>query len=602
MRNTTLLSIGLTKALKSVVQKTFRKRGFDDSFSEEELEKIKEIDIFLRRLNMHKASNGDERIKYLCISCSSRYVGKEGIETVVFYNHYLKQKDYDYEKIPLYLAKCIYRLCMNRHIEVYFAVNTFRACKIKDKLYLPSRRRENLHSSCALYTDIDLPVELVGLSNIEILNLLKKDFQELFRNVQPSYMVRSGAGVHIYYQLNESFSLEDEENISLYMETLRSLQKIFETYGSDARCVDNTRLLRVPYSRNRKPKFGRDGKEVSIIYKSDSTYDICELNKKLKLLQSGGMVQLFMDILDDIFDNYEYECKEIEKTDTKIKDILDEELVEVSIDSFEDIQEEKKVTAAVARLLDFKYKGIQCIYDYNDETFFQNRDMMIWLQNRDNHEGVRNTMLFFFNYNWYVRNRIRDYDTILEYSFKLNEYFKPKLSHNELMKAVKCNFYELDKRKLYKNIRNTTIQRYLNFTEEEKKICKGIYADSYDEYITGVKNKSKEYHIKHYKKRLDENGINKREQKARYKQMLIDNPLMSYKEFYEITGLSMQSYSKYKKEIGSTREKYGQKKREYHLEPFKDNPNITYEQYNEIIKCHITTYYKYRKKYFQDYQ
>lgn len=584
-------------ALQKTVRKAFLKRGFKDSFTEEEMIKIMEIDTFLRAVSLHKDNPmfEDKQIKYICLSLCSRYKRKNGATVSVFYNKFVNQEDFEYQKIPYYIAKCIYKLIRNRHIEVFFAVNSFKASCIKEKVYIPERKGENVVSSCALYTDIDLPSELVNLSNEEILSLLRADYQELFANLEPSYIVRSGGGVHLYYQLNESYYIKTQEQRTFYVEALRSLQLLFEDYGADCRCVDITRILRVPYSRNRKPKYGSsDGKEVSIIYKSDSTYDMFELSDKLRFLLSGGLNGVCQGVLDDMFCDYEEMEQELtEETD-------EPEVLEVPVDTLEEIPKERKTTATVKRLIDYGYKGIQPYYNYNGETYFQNRDMMCFIQNRENHEGLRNTLLWFFSYNWYVYNGVRDYDSMLQRSEKLNEFFHPSLDRAELVTAVKYNFRDLDKREHFnKAIRNTTIQSYLHFTEEEKRCClRGLYYDTYEEYLNAVRLKKIRESSDRYTKQLEQNGALRRtEQKALNMRILEENPLMSYREFYQLTGLSRPTYDIYKRELGNSREKHFSLHKEYYLQPFIDNPNISSNEYMELLNCSYKTFIKYRKIY-----
>lgn len=598
MRSDIELKHMLGVVLQNIVRKSFLKRGFDDSFTEEEMIKIREIDSFLRAVSLHKDNPmfEDKQIKYICISLRSTYTRKNGAAVSVFYNKFVNQKDFEYQKIPYYIAKCIYKLIRNRHIEVFFAVNSFKASCIKEKVYIPERKGENVISSCALFVDIDLQNELVHLSNEEILSLLKTDYQELFVNLEPSYIVRSGGGVHLYYQLNESYYIKTQEQRSFYMAALTSLQLLFEDYGADCRCVDITRILRVPYSRNRKPKYGASGKEVSIIYKTDNIYDVFELSDKLRFLLSGGMNGACQSVLDDIFCDYgEMEQVLIDSTEE-----MDEpEVLEVPVDTLEEIPKERKTTATVKRLIDYGYKGVQPYYNYNGETYFQNRDMMIWLQNRTCHEGVRDTMIWLFNYNWYLFCGVKDFETMLERSYKLNTFFQPSLSNDEVERTVKHNFASLESKKRWKSICNTTIQKYLHFTEEERKhCCVGLYCDSYTEYQKARAQKKRRLSNEQYQKEAEISGTTRQtEWKVLGKRLLQENSLMGYQEFKQHTGLSKSSFERYKKELGNNREKHYQEQKDYYLQPFKSNPNISCSEYMQKLNCSRSTYNKYKKIY-----
>ena len=603
MRSDIEIKYMLGAALQKTVRKAFLKRGFDDSFTEEEMIKIKEIDEFLRAVSLHKDSPlfEDNQVKYICISLCSSYTRKNGTTINAFYNKFINQKEFEYKKIPYYVAKCIYKLIMNRHIEVFYAVNSFKASCINEKIYIPERKRENVVSSCALYTDIDLPNELVNLSNNEILSLLKTDYEELFANIEPTYIVRSGGGVHLYYQFDESYYLKTDEQITFYIKALRALQTVFEDYGADCRCIDMTRILRVPNSRNRKTKYGPDGREVSVIYKTDNIYDIFELSEKLNFLLSGGIQGTFEGVLDDIFSEYDFEFMETENENAEETNKEEELELELAVDSLEEQPKVIKATPTVKRLIDYGYKGIQQHYNYNGEKYFQNRDMMCFIQNRTYHEGLRNTLLWFFNYNWYVYNGVWDVDSMIARSERLNEFFNPSLDLAELHVYVRHNFYTLSSRNHYnKAIRNTTIQQHLHFTDEEKRCCvTGLYFDTYEEYQIARRLQKMKRSRERYTKLLEQDNILRRtDKKAVNKNILKENPLMTYKEFFALTGLSKSTYDVYKRELGNTKEKHFQQQREYYLQPFYENPNISCNEYVKQLNCSTSSYRKYKKIYF----
>ena len=191
---------------------------------------------------------------------------------------------------------------------------------------------------------------------------------------------------------------------------------------------------------------------------------------------------------------------------------------------------------------------------------------------------------------------------MLEKSQKLNTFFNPQLSQTELEKTVKNNFKNLNAKKHFNlSIRNTTIQNYLHFTEEEKqKCCIGIYCDTYSEYLKLLREKRIKYSKDRYTKELEKEGkIRRAEQKELYKKMLKENPLMTIKEFTERTGLSRATYDVYKREIGNTKEIHFQKKKDYYLQPFKSNPNITRKEYRELLGCSDSTYTKYKSLFFR---
>ena len=205
-----------------------------------------------------------------------------------------------------------------------------------------------------------------------------------------------------------------------------------------------------------------------------------------------------------------------------------------------------------------------------------------------------------FSYNWYVFNGVRDYDSLLQRSERLNEFFHPNLDRPELVKAVKYNFHNLESRNHFnKAIRNTTIQLYLHFTEEEKRCClRGLYCDTYEEYLKALRFKRMKYSRDRYTKQLEQDGALRRtEKKALAKEILKENLLMNYREFYQLTGLSKASYDVYKRELGNTKKKHFELQRKYYLQPFIDNPDICCSKYIELCNCSKKTFFKYKKIY-----
>lgn len=577
----------LAIALRKVVNKAFRKKDFDDNFTEAELEKIKEIDTFLRMVSQHKNPEGfdETRKKYLYICCKSKYVRKDGTEIMVFVNRPIDQDDFNYKKVDMFIAKCFYHLSLNRHIEVYFGVNSFKGI-VREGKFRIERKQDNVVSSCCLFTDIDLPKELQELSDEEVLSMIKEDYEELFINVPPTYIIRSGGGVHIYFCFEESFYLENEEQQEEYRCALKTLQLLFESFGGDPAVVDRTRILRSPHSYNRKDKYGKQGKEVSILEFNDITYDFVQLKKDLEFLLEGGMEGLQEDILDDIFMDYDYSY--IEETD-------EAETIQETEEP-KSRKRERKEHTAIQRMIDFQYKGIQPYYDYNNEQHYLARDLMIWLQNRDNHESKRHKILFFFHYIWYVLNGIRTEERLMERSLKLNTYFKPSLDNHELEELVKYNIRYLNAREHKpRNIRHMIIQSELHFTDEELTITQGIYCDTYKEYEEKrrIRGNIKDYE-RYIRTREEQGKRPKGEAKQKNLEIIKQNPLISYREFHELTGLSKTTYDDYKKVLNYDREFRKKLIRDKWLQPFKDTPKISCSEYCKLMNCSKATFEKYR--------
>lgn len=608
MKNDSKIKTLLGQALRKQVKKTFHKRGFVDKFTPKEMEKIRQIDRFLREVNLHKDDPmfPTENVKYTCISFKGNYIKKDGTMISCFYNHFVNQEDFNYNKIPYYVAKCIYRLGQKRCIEVFFCVNTLKATLINEKavvlegrkkVFIPERKGDNLYSATSIYTDIDLPEELINLPDDEILSILMEDYSELFCNLQPSFICRSGGGIHLYYTFKVSDSLYNDEKKFTYIEMLRDLQNIFVDKGSDIRCVEPVRLLRVPYCINRKEKYGKDGKEVRIIYDSNKRYTMSELQSKVRFLREGGMTSLFEGVINDIFMDYEVQTI----TDDELEDVI-----EVPIKSLKEEKTKPKAkTQKTQKLIDFGYKGVQDFIDYNNETYYMNKDLMAWIANRENHEGVRHHLLFTFLVNWYVFNKIREYESLLERAKSLNMYFVPNLDDLEVEQSVKNAFARFESNKRLVGIRNTTIQNTFGFTQQEKeKCCIGCYCDTQEEYLKARKEKKILYGKAYYKevtKPMNDELLAARGpleselSRERAKQLLRDNPSMSMKEFCEKTGYGSSTYSRFNKLIGNNKKEYYEKRKEEYFKAFDEDPQLLCSEFMAMFGCAKNTFWRNRK-------
>jgi len=295
------------------------------------------------------------------------------------------------------------------------------------------------------------------------------------------------------------------------------------------------------------------------------------------------------DILDDIFMDYDYSYTEG----------LDEAETIRETKESQPRKRERKEHTAIQRMIDFQYKGLQPYYDFNNERHYLARDLMIWLQDRSTHEGKRHKILFFMHYIWYVLNGIRTEERLMERSLKLNTYFKPSLDAHELKELVKYNIRYLESREIKpRNIRHTIIQNCLHFTDEELTITQGIYCDTYEEYLEKRRIRG---NIKDYQRYIRTRGAQGKrpqgESKQKNLEIIRQTPLISYREFYELTGLSKSTYDDYKNVLNYDREFRRQLLRDKWLQPFKDTPNISCSEYCELMRCKKSTYYKHKHEY-----
>lgn len=601
----------LGNVLKNVVKKEFKKRGFKDKFNEDEIQKINMIDDFLKSIIKCRESGAFSEIRnrFFFVCFKTTYIRRDGTKIECFYNKEINVEDLQYRKIEKYVAKAVYSLCQNRNIEVYFAVNSFKA--VFDSGYFSvERKNQNILSSGCAFVDIDLPNEIqsLNLSDDELLGIIKTRFEQMTTNVKWTYAVKTGSGLHLYYALNESAYLETDEQKERYKELLRTLQITFKDIGSDINCIDCSRILRMPFSYNRKQKFGKEHREVRILEHNEVSYDVEELKNKLLFVQSGGMTQLFQDVLEDIFyyDNYEIqenddnENYEMENDEYKACEI---ETGKEEIQNTTECNEKEEQIEGISKksssnsLNDFKYKGVQKHYDLSSETYYLCKDMKIWLLDRDLHIGVRHSLLFYFNYCWYVFNEITTFEGLLKRSLELNKIFKPALDEEEIIKLVEYNVGYMKSRKHnHKGIRHTKVQALLNFTNEEMKILKGSYGYTEEEIKQKRDDKNKARSKAYYYGKKQSSGKKiKSEEVKQQMEFIENNPLITYKEFYEKTGLSRASFNSYKRKLNINKGKRKDLLLEQWLNPFYENESITPSEYMEQLGCCQGCYYKYKK-------
>lgn len=608
-----------------MVSETFHKRNFNDNFTAEEMEQIREIDAFIRRICLYHGEDflGEYKGQYFFLCCKSAYHYR-GEELSCFVNKYISVKDFEYKKIDCYVAKCIYRLIQNRHIEVFYAVNSFKAGYTASGKCYPQRTNECVCFSNAVFTDIDLPQEMHDLENETVLEMLRSTYKELFVNVPISLAVRSGGGLHLYYELSQTVDLRNESMKVLWKDTMRCLQQIFKDAGSDIRVIDATRILRLPYSINRKEKYGPKGKRVNVVYDGRVTYDLEELNRKLHFIEQGGMATLLEEVLEEI-DNITFSGALDEETMFVPVDVSEEEDVFKDVAYVEpprrkNMTEEKGCTVwdaekdssltddtefssvkdmglQVAKKnskKDTKYKGIAVDYESIPGDFWQNRDVLFWVLNRGNHEGYRHSLLFVLGFNWYHIRHIRSHDELYQKWTEVNQLLSPPLEDAELEVFMKGAYATYRKRDIYRCICNKTIQQLFEFTEEEKEIVAGCYYDTKEEN----EKKRKKNVMKSYYKGLKKKGkISKKEEKENIRQILLEHPQMTYEEFEQKTGKSKYLFKQYKKELGIASKKGRPNTKEKYLSFFETEEDTSEEAFMEKFHCSSVSYRRYKKMY-----
>ena len=609
----------LFQVSKKVITRQFHKRGFDDNFTTEEMEDIKQLHEFLKSICFRRKEedifcSGSTASICLVVKASIKYNN----QTVsVFIDKYISENELLYFKIDYFVAKAIYRLAKRNCFELFYCVNLMKPTRYNG-IYLLERMNSNALCNNAIFIDVDLPDEHKNKTEEELLNLLSDCNKELFQSF--SYIIHSGGGLHCYLCFKKSFYFYDTEDELKWKSIMNRYTCLLEELGADFRIINKSRILRVPFSYNRK--YGKDGKQVKIIKNSGLVYeDIYELEQKLQLLEKDELIKIQKNIIDEVMNVYLYAMEEFQELgyDSTMfypvefnEPIFSEDFIPVmkniKLTDNDKPTESKKtnLTKTVTLSKDIpnqsvinrktkerNYIGITCDYETIKDVFYQNRDMKFLLLNRDCTIGIRNYLVFLFIYNWYKFGKIKNEEVLYEYTCDLNNnYFKPSLHQTELdlyfkeaLKKVKAQ-----EKVFKKGIKNSVVEKIFHISDEEKLFLLGNYSLTEEEN----KERLKRMYRASYKKKMEKNiNYTSRDEKVdKYKKIIEDNPTITFEEFNKLTNYS------YKKELGlgTGKEKTKHKPEEY-LKVFEDNPNITFVEYKKIIKCDMRTYKKYLNMY-----
>lgn len=135
-----------------------------------------------------------------------------------------------------------------------------------------ARHKENLSHINAIFADWDFkPKEVTGDR--------KPDYKQFMLDLDglptPSFVVESGNGWHLYWLLEESIVVTDENREELTAQVEGIHRFIHEKYGSDSGAMDVLRLMRLPgYEHKKQPEHPF---MVKVIEENDDRYTLEEL-------------------------------------------------------------------------------------------------------------------------------------------------------------------------------------------------------------------------------------------------------------------------------------------------------------------------------------
>ncbi len=139
-----------------------------------------------------------------------------------------------------------------------------------------ARHKENLTHVNAVFADWDFkPKEVTGDG--------KPDFKQFMLDLSelpsPSLVVESGNGWHVYWLLNESIVVTDENRDEVTKQVEGVHRFIHEHYGSDAGAMDVLRLMRLPGHPHKK--MPEHPFMVSVVTENDDRYTLQELMERM---------------------------------------------------------------------------------------------------------------------------------------------------------------------------------------------------------------------------------------------------------------------------------------------------------------------------------
>lgn len=337
--------------------------------------------------------------------------------------------------------------------DIYISMSTF---------YKPFRRMECLKELRAVYIDLD--VYNTDYRKDAALFFLENDY---FRNEVPTphYIIDSGRGLYLIWLIEPVPYMA----LPLWQAIERNFFNKLDSFGADPKCLDCTRILRVPQSINSK-----SNTEVSII-----------VDYQLKELYSLRWIQ----------ENYLPEL----------------------------VPPKKKVGRPCKIVSLFNTYSLYSlrIKDIIKICELRNYDIV----------GYRELILFLYRY--YLCYFTNDTDKALEDTLNLNKLFKKPLTEREARnQTYSAEKVYLDKDKQY-NYKNETLIDLLDITPEEQKHLETIISkseknrrkrDKYngdDEYKEVVKTKRKIRYEEQEKEVLKQKyRLNKDKYRQKYKEKL----------------------------------------------------------------------------------
>lgn len=152
-----------------------------------------------------------------------------------------------------------------------------------------SRSKLDIVATSALYVDIDDALAVIDGDRIG-LDLIKYALNKT-KLPEPSLIVYTGGGWHLYWLFNELYYFNGQEDIDLYESTINSIIQSLSIIGADPRAKDAGRLLRLAGSYNTKEDYPINTR-VLLIENRQLYYTLADFDniKKMKTLPDSYKV------------------------------------------------------------------------------------------------------------------------------------------------------------------------------------------------------------------------------------------------------------------------------------------------------------------------
>lgn len=154
-----------------------------------------------------------------------------------------------------------------RNVNVYFGVHPSNTLKTKQqRATIPDIQVAN-----CLFAEFDLGVGQTQQHLLESINQI---------DIAPSVVIFSGGGYHCYWLLESTYKIHNDDSLN----EITDIQYAWNEWtGGDNSVKDLARVLRVPGSKNKKPKYGPDYPTVEIAkFDLEQTYSIDFLRKTVE--------------------------------------------------------------------------------------------------------------------------------------------------------------------------------------------------------------------------------------------------------------------------------------------------------------------------------